>query len=47
MPCYKGNEITIDVIKKTLEFVDTLVLVDDCCPNNIGKSAQRKVFYFS
>ena len=43
IPCYKGNNKTIKLIEKTLELVDYVVLVDDCCPNLIGEVASKKI----
>ena len=44
IPCFKGNQITIDLIQKTLEIVDYVVLVDDNCPNRTGKKAKKFIF---
>lgn len=36
IPCYRGLPEVLDVVKQTLSYVDHVVLVDDCCPNNSG-----------
>ena len=41
IPCFKGGENTIKVIKTALNFVDLVVLVDDRCPFNTGEIVQR------
>tara|TARA_Y100000589_G_C27165025_1_gene634384 strand:+ start:1073 stop:2020 length:948 start_codon:yes stop_codon:yes gene_type:complete len=43
IPCFKGNEITLDIIKKSLKIVDYVVLVDDCCPNKTGEIALKNI----
>ena len=43
IPCYKGNKKTLEIIEKTLELVNYVVLVDDCCPNYTGQIAQEKI----
>lgn len=41
IPCYMGGNVTIEVLEKTLEIADSVVLVDDCCPLNTGKMAEK------
>ena len=41
IPCYKGGEITIKLIKHLLEIVDLIVLVDDYCPSGTGNLAEK------
>ena len=33
IPCYRGNYLTLEVIEKTLKYVNFLILIDDNCPN--------------
>jgi len=40
IPCYKGGQITIDLIKKLHCYVDLIVLVDDGCPFKTGNLAK-------
>ena len=41
IPCFKGGENTIKVIKTALNFVDLVVLVDDKCPFNTGEKVKK------
>tara|TARA_B100000131_G_scaffold314567_1_gene351614 strand:+ start:87 stop:1055 length:969 start_codon:yes stop_codon:yes gene_type:complete len=41
IPCYKGGENTIKVIKDALNYVDFIVLVDDKCPFNTGMKIEK------
>lgn len=43
IPCYKGSDLTLDIIKKSINIVDYVVLVDDCCPNKIGELASKTI----
>ena len=43
IPCYKGNKETIYLVRKVLNYVDIIVLVDDACPNNTGKKIKEKI----
>ena len=43
IPCFKGNETTIRIINESLNFVDYVVLIDDCCPNLIGNMVDEKI----
>ena len=43
IPCYKGDNTTIEIIKELLILVNYVVLVDDCCPNSIGKIAKENI----
>tara|TARA_Y100000589_G_C27197333_1_gene647539 strand:+ start:5516 stop:6463 length:948 start_codon:yes stop_codon:yes gene_type:complete len=43
IPCFKGNNKTITVIKDALKFVDYVVLIDDLCPNKIGEIASKQI----
>jgi len=36
IPCYRGGDVTLDVISRALPYVDHLVLVDDSCPLDTG-----------
>ncbi len=44
IPCYKGNEKTLDVVKTALKYVNKIVFVDDCCPYQTGSLIQEKIY---
>lgn len=45
IPCYNvDTNITLKVIKKIPNFVDTVYVVDDCCPSNSGVVIKSKNF---
>ena len=41
IPCFRGGEETIRVIKSALNFVDFIILVDDNCPLHTGKKVDE------
>ena len=41
IPCYKGGEKTIDVIKVAQNYVDLIVLIDDKCPFKTGDKVKN------
>ena len=43
IPCYKGSDITLNIIKKSVNIVDYVVLIDDGCPNKIGELASKTI----
>ena len=43
IPCYKGGHKTIEVINKSLNVVDFIVLVDDKCPLQTGKLIYKTI----
>jgi dolichol-phosphate mannosyltransferase len=42
IPCFYGGATTLRVISECLNYVDTVVLVDDSCPLHTGKLALQK-----
>ena len=42
IPCYKGGNITLKLIKDLHEIVDLIVLVDDGCPFKTGNLIQNE-----
>ena len=42
IPCFKGTNVTIDIIRRLKNFVDLIVFVDDCCPFNIGEKVNKE-----
>lgn len=42
IPCYKVGFKINSLVKKTLNYVDGLIVVDDFCPLNTGKFVQKK-----
>ena len=43
IPCYRGGDITLDIINKTPSIVDYVVLIDDYCPNFTGDRASKEI----
>ena len=43
IPCFKGNYRTLEIIKRCIELVNYVVLVDDKCPNKIGEKALKNI----
>ena len=41
IPCYKGGDITVELIKHLLKVIDLIVLVDDGCPLKTGNAAEN------
>lgn len=41
MPCYKSSKKAPSVAQDVINYVDKLVCVDDCCPENTGKSIEN------
>ena len=37
IPCYRVPPSVIELVKKTVEFVDRVIVVDDACPNKTGE----------
>ncbi len=42
IPCFRGGQITLSVVEKTLKHVDLVVVVDDACPFRTGKLIETK-----
>ncbi len=40
IPCFRGGQDTINVIKSALKYVNLIVLVDDMCPLKTGKKVE-------
>ena len=40
MPCYKSSKLAPSVAQDVIRYVDRLICVDDCCPENTGKSIE-------
>ena len=43
IPCFKTGQITIDVVKDILGYVDYVVLIDDMCPYNTGNLVEKAI----
>ena len=43
IPCFKGGQITINIINEVLNYADQVVLIDDACPFHTGKSVSKNV----
>ena len=41
IPCFKGNYRTLEIIKRCIELVNYVVLVDDKCPLHTGKKVKE------
>ena len=42
IPCFRGGQITLSVIEKTLKHVDLVVVIDDACPFHTGNLIETK-----
>ena len=42
IPCFKVNNKIILELKKNYQLFDLFIVVDDCCPNKIGKEIKKK-----
>lgn len=42
IPCYRGLPEVLNVVQQTLSYVDHVVLIDDCCPDNSGNVVQAE-----
>lgn len=42
IPCYKVNNKIISELKKNYQLFDLFIVIDDCCPNNIGKEIKKQ-----
>jgi len=43
IPCFKVKYKILNVIKKSLEYFDLLICVDDCCPENSGDHILKNI----
>ena len=41
IPCFNVGKNIITLVKKTLKYVDKIVIVDDCCPLNTGNIVKK------
>jgi dolichol-phosphate mannosyltransferase len=41
IPCYKVSGVICDVIRKVEDTVDTIIIVDDCCPEQSGALVEK------
>ena len=41
IPCFNVGKNIIPLVKKTLKYVDKIVIVDDCCPLNTGNIVKK------
>ena len=44
MPCFKSSNIAPKVVKDCLKYVDKVICIDDCCPENTGKIIEEEFF---
>ena len=42
IPCFKAGDVVVSVVRKLLNFVDHVLLVDDGCPQNSGTKVLRE-----
>lgn len=43
MPCFKSSNIAPKVVKDCLKYVDKVICIDDCCPENTGKIIKKEI----
>jgi glycosyltransferase involved in cell wall biosynthesis len=42
IPCYRATEHVVSVVNSIPEMVDTVIVVDDCCPDGSGELVKKK-----
>ncbi len=42
IPCYKVNNKIISELKKNYQLFDLFIVIDDCCPNKIGRKIKKQ-----
>ena len=43
IPCYKVNKKIISELKKNYQLFDLFIVIDDCCPNKIGRAIKKNL----
>ena len=43
IPCFKVTNSIIDVIESAIDFADSIICVDDACPEHSGRLVQEKI----